>query len=127
MYYKEEYYAGFADYSILGSSYQEGGFAPFAVAIHIVYFDVNDSLRIKHFVSASNEDIQNPAGKFHEALKALKQWTNSQEGQDNMTDALRTFLDYYERGAYPGLGMAKKLSLMHHLELMGRFLDKSEL
>ena len=26
---------------------------------------------------------------------------------------------------YPGLGTVKKLSLMHHIELMGRFLDGS--
>ena len=34
------------------------------------------------------------------------------------------FEDLYHREAYPGLGTVKKLSIMHHLELIGRYLDK---
>lgn len=40
------------------------------------------------------------------------------------TVAMKEFEDLYRREAYPGLGTVKKLSIMHHLELIGRYLDK---
>ncbi|MCM1267974.1 MAG: sce7725 family protein [Bacteroidales bacterium] len=121
LYYQEDGYVGFADYSVVGEEYNETGFAPYAVAIHIVYFDKDNSLRIKHFVSDSNDDISDPAGKFQEALSKLVEW-NEEKQLD--TVAMGEFEDLYNREAYPGLGTVKKLSIMHHLELMGRYLDK---
>lgn len=121
LYYLEDGYVGFADYSIVGEEYNETGFAPYAVAIHIVYFDTDESLRVKHFVSDSNDDISDPAGKFQEALSKLIEW-NVEKQLD--TVAMQEFEDLYRREAYPGLGTVKKLSIMHHLELMGRYLDK---
>ena len=41
-------FVGFGDYSIIGKEYNESGFAPYAVAIHIVYFENDNSLRIRH-------------------------------------------------------------------------------
>lgn len=121
LYYSEDGYVGFADYSVVGEEYNETGFAPYAVAIHIVYFDTDKSLRVKHFVSDSNDDISDPAGKFQEALEKLVEW-NEEKQLD--TVAMREFGDLYRREAYPGLGTVKKLSIMHHLELIGRYLDK---
>ena len=121
LYYLEDGYVGFADYSVVGEVYNETGFAPYAVAIHIVYFDTDCSLRIKHFVSNSNDDISDPAGKFQEALSKLVAW-NEKKKLD--TVAMKEFEDLYYREAYPGLGTVKKLSIMHHLELIGRYLDK---
>lgn len=121
LYYQEDGYVGFADYSIVGDDYTETGFAPYAVAIHIVYFDKDDSLRIRHFVSDTNDDISNPAGKFQEALSKLVAWNKSMQLD---TVAMKEFEDLYYREAYPGLGTVKKLSIMHHLELIGRCLDK---
>ena len=40
------------------------------------------------------------------------------------TAGIVKFMDYYHSETYPGLGSVKKLSLMHHLELMGHFLDE---
>lgn len=37
--YQNENYVGFADYSVVGEEFNESGFAPVAVAIHVVYFD----------------------------------------------------------------------------------------
>lgn len=51
LYYLEDGYVGFSDYSVVGHEYSDTGFAPYAVAIHIVYFDTDNSLRVKHFVS----------------------------------------------------------------------------
>ena len=121
LYYSEDGYVGFADYSVVGEEYNETGFAPYAVAIHIVYFDTDESLRVKHFVSDSNDDISDPAGKFQEALSKLVEW-NAEKKLD--TVAMKEFEDLYRREAYPGLGTVKKLSIMHHLELIGRYLDK---
>lgn len=121
LYYLDDGYVGFADYSVVGEEYNETGFAPYAVAIHIVYFDMDDSLRVKHFVSDSNDDISDPAGKFQEALSKLVAW-NKEKKLD--TVAMKEFEDLYQREAYPGLGTVKKLSIMHHLELVGRYLDK---
>lgn len=121
LYYSEDGYVGFADYSVVGEEYNETGFAPYAVAIHIVYFDSDESLRVKHFVSDSNDDISDTAGKFQEALSKLVEW-NEEKRLD--TVAMKEFKDLYHREAYPGLGTVKKLSIMHHLELIGRYLDK---
>ncbi len=121
LYYSDDGYEGFADYSVVGAEYSETGFAPYAVAIHIVYFDTDNSLRIKHFVSDSNDDISDPAGKFKEALSKLVAW-NREKQLDTL--AMKEFEDLYRREAYPGLGPVKKLSIMHHLELMGKYLDE---
>ena len=43
-------YDGFSDYSIVGQSFDESGFAPLALAIHIVYFDDGKHLKVHHFV-----------------------------------------------------------------------------
>jgi len=40
-----------------------------------------------------------------------------------MTGAIKTFCKLYEDKSYPGLGTVKKLAIMHHLQLMSRFLD----
>ena len=71
LYYKEDDYKGFSDYSIIGKKFIDGGFAPYAVVIHMLYFDDKKNLRVHHFVSDSNSDIKNPANKFYEALKKL--------------------------------------------------------
>ena len=124
LFYNEDGFEGFSDFSVIGGDYLESGFAPYAVAIHIVYFDEDKSLRVAHFVSESNSDIQNPAGKFYEAVKKLNQWVT--ENNIQPTPSLQVFLDHYNNETYPGLGSVKKLSLMHHLELIGQFLDGVE-
>ena len=124
LYYKEEGFSGFADYSVIGKDYLESGFAPYAVAIHIVYFSEDKSLRVHHFVSDSNSDIQNPAQKFYQAVSKLAEWCA--EKQIETTVGLQAFLDHYTNQTYPGLGSVKKLSLMHHLELVGKYLDEVE-
>ncbi|WP_205136857.1 sce7725 family protein [Virgibacillus halotolerans] len=120
LYYEEDGYLGFSDYSIVGADFFESGFAPYAVAIHIVYLDSEQKLRIKHFVSDTNEDFNDPAGKFYEALKKLMAW-KSKTAID--TRGMREFTKHYERGTYPGLGTVKKLSIMHHVELVSKYLD----
>ncbi len=120
LYCYEEGYSGFSDYSIVGKEYSESGFAPYAVAIHIVYMDSNNELRIHHFVSDSNDDTSDPAHKFYEALSKLVEW-NSEKGLNTL--AMQTFEAMHKDETYPGLGVVKKLSIMHHIELLGDYLD----
>ncbi len=123
LYYKLDGYVGFSDYSIVGDDYIDTGFAPYAVAIHIVYFDDNSKLRVKHFVSNTNDDISDPARKFAEAVAKLVKWN---EVMQLNTYAIKQFIECYYNETYPGLGTVKKLSLMHHIELMSSFLDKEK-
>lgn len=121
LYYMDDGYRGFSDYSIVGKEYSETGFAPYAVAIHIVYFDEKNILRIAHFVSDSNDDISDPARKFAEAVKKMVEWNQTMK-LDTM--GIRELEAAYYNQAYPGLGVVKKYSIMHHLELMSKYLDE---
>lgn len=120
LYYADDGYKGFSDYSVVGEEYSETGFAPYAVAIHIVYFDEKNILRIAHFVSDSNDDISDPARKFAEAVEKLVEWNKTMKLD---TVGIREFEAAYHNETYPGLGVVKKYSIMHHLELMSRYLD----
>jgi hypothetical protein len=122
LFFSNEGYVGFGDYSIIGNEYIESGFAPYAVAIHIVYFADDNSLRIRHFISDSNDDISDVAGKFHEAVSKLSEWYYTGQTRQ-LTASLSTLLNHATNGYYPGLPTIKKLSIMHHLELMGKYLD----
>lgn len=120
LYYMEDGYIGFSDYSIIGDEYSESGFAPYAVAIHIVYFDKGNSLRIRHFVSDSNDDITDPANKFSQAVGKLVKWNETAKLD---TLGIKLFMEMFKNETYPGLGIVKKLSIMHHIELISRYLD----
>lgn len=120
LYYQEDGYKGFSDYSVVGEEYNETGFAPYAVAIHIVYLNTDNVLEIAHFVSDSNNDISDPARKFEEAVCKLCQWNKTMKLD---TIGIREFEQAFRDKTYPGLGMVKKYSIMHHLELMSRYLD----
>lgn len=121
LFFKDDEYLGFSDYSIVGNEYSESGFAPYAVAIHIVYFDSNSALRVKHFVSDSNDDITDIAGKFKEAMEKLVLWNNKMK---LTTYGIKKLEECYHNESYPGLGTVKKLTIMHHLELMNLYLQK---
>ncbi|UZJ78751.1 sce7725 family protein [Fictibacillus sp. KU28468] len=124
LFFSNEGYFGFSDYSVVGKEYNDGGFAPYAVAIHIIYPNDESALEIMHFVSDSNSDISDPAGKFSESLDKLVRWYQEYSSDKRMkTFAMECFLRHYKEGTYPGLATLKKLSIMHHLELMGSLLD----
>ena len=119
--YKKRGFVGFSDFSIVGNEYEESGFAPLAIAIHIMYFGNKEELRVHHFVSESNERISDPARKFEEAMNSLIEW----EGFDDLpqTIGLKSLVECYDVGKFPGLGVIKKYSLMHHIEMMGKYLE----
>ncbi len=126
-YFQEEGYAGFSDYTIVGNNYSTEGFMPYAVVIHIVYFNQKrNTLCIRHFVSDSNDTARDPAKKYYEALTKLYNWWESLDAEMqkiNSSNGLNEFLEHYHQKSFSGLGVVKKLSIMHHLEIMGRYLD----
>lgn len=116
LYYTDEGFSAFSDYLTIGSDYVEGGMLPYAVAIHLTYKDqASGEIWIKHFTSDSNEDYSDTPGKFGEALDKLITFIDLEQLS---TIACEQFRDYHSRGAFPGLGVVKKLSIMHHIELM---------
>jgi len=116
LYYKDEGFEGFSDYLAIGEEYSETGFLPYAVAIHLSYAEQNSKrIKIKHFVSDSNNDQSDIAGKFSEALEKLIRWCND-TGYDSI--AIPKFREYHANGHFPGLGTLKKLSLMNHVDLV---------
>lgn len=120
MVYGKRGYIGFSDFSIVGNEFDETGFAPLAIAIHVMYFGNKDELRVHHFVSESNESISDPARKFEEAMKNLLMW--EQFDIIPQTIGLNNLIECYNLGKFPGLGVIKKYSLMHHIEMMGVYL-----
>jgi hypothetical protein len=120
-YYKEEGFVGFSDYLTIGKEYSESGFLPYAVAIHLSYVDEKGRIKVKHFVSDSNDDTSDIAGKFSEALDKLINWCDK-EPYDSV--AIPFFREYHKEGHFPGLGMLKKLSLMNHIDLVLKLISK---
>ena len=115
VYAKQDMYDGFSDYTLMPAEYTEGGWLPYAVAIHLSYQNTDNQIFVRHFISDSNTDTSDIQGKFEEALnKAL----NFFEGRYPITDGIKLLKYYKEVGEYPGLGVLKKISIMHHLELM---------
>ncbi len=114
LFYAQDNFKGFSDYLTIGDKYSESGMLPFAVAIHLSYED-SKKIRIKHFVSNSNDDRADIAGKFAEALAKLISWCNN----NNQTSiGITEFRELNTTGHFPGLGSIKKLSIMHHIELV---------
>lgn len=119
LYYQDKGFVGFSDYLSIGKEYSESGFLPFAVAIHLSYKDTSDRIKIRHFVSDSNDDNSDIGGKFAEALEKLIKWCG--ETQYNSI-AIPIFREYYVKGHFPGLGTLKKLSLMNHIDLVSKLI-----
>jgi hypothetical protein len=121
LYYSDEGYTGFSDYITIGNIYKEGGFSPYAVAIHLTYLTSEDKIRVHHFVSDSNDDYEDVSGKFTEALAKLIPFIN----ENNMhTIACEQFRRIEDEGSYPGLGSLKKLSILNHIELVYNYFTR---
>lgn len=120
LYYNDEGYRGFSDYSIIGAEYSESGFMPQVVAIHLTYFDGRGAVRARHFTSGEGFGERDVAGKFSDALEKMVGWASDNDVEK--TEGLRDYIDICNGGRFPGLGYAKKLSLKHHMEMMNTYL-----
>jgi len=122
-YYAKDGFNGFSDYSIIGDEFNDSGFLPKAVVIHMTYYVKGKGIVILHFKSDSNFDNKDPAKKFGEALGKLIKWNEERGDKRLNTLAMRRFEELYNNKQYPGLGYIKKLCIMNHLEIVGRVLD----
>lgn len=114
-YYSSDNYNGFSDFAPLVSEFIEGGGAPFAVAIHLTYAKTEQEIWIRHFTSTSNTDRANIQGKFAQAAHKAVTFLDEKDIHTNASEELR---NYYRESKYPGLGMAKKITIKHHLEIV---------
>lgn len=116
-YFQQDGFAGFSDYTILPKNFVEGGSLPYAIAIHLTYQGNNDIIYIRHFVSDTNFDQTNIQGKFAEASTKVISFFKEHPLNFNCI-ALCELERYVTDAKYPGLGVIKKISIKHHLELM---------
>lgn len=114
-FWQDENYAGFSDYTAMSSDYTEGGYQPYAIAIHLTYRK-GDEIYIHHFVSDSNWSTSDIKGKFVEAGSKVEPFF-ADKAQSAAVKDLINRADKGESG-YPGLGYLKKLSVLNHLELI---------
>ena len=121
LYYSDEGYTGFSDYLTIGNIYKEGGFSPYAIAIHLTYLTPEDKIRVHHFVSDSNDDYEDVFGKFKEALTKLIPFIDT---KNMRTIACNQFRQIKSDGSYPGLGSLKKLSILNHIELVYNYFTR---
>jgi hypothetical protein len=113
-------YFGFGDYSIIGSDYIDGGWAAFAIVLHISYANPlnNNDLFVRHFVSDDNATQVNPGNKFAEALLKFIRYRNANRNLIQNTSGVRDLISYHRSGEYHGLGDIKRICILHHIELI---------
>lgn len=119
LYYFEDGFNGFSDYTVLPSEYTEGGSTPRAVVIHFTYLNETNQIWIKHFTSTTNDSISNVQGKFAEAAAKAVNYCRLQNINNS---AITELISYFDNQHYPGLGTIKKLSIKNHLLILSEFL-----
>ncbi|MCP4461114.1 MAG: sce7725 family protein [Cytophagales bacterium] len=119
LFYNDENFNGFSDYTILPSEYIEGGSTPRSVAIHLTYLNDQNQIWIRHFTSDSNDSIANVQGKFAEAASKAVNYCR----QNNLTNsALDELFVHFDEQHYPGLGTVKKISMKNHILVVAGYL-----
>jgi hypothetical protein len=122
--YPDEGMNGFGDYLIVGEKYSETGGPAYAVAIHLTYLRPDEDMYIFHFISDQTSSPTDPGGKFKQALKKLVTEAEKSNALIFKSEACKEFLELHRKGHYPGLGYVKKLSMQHHIELMGYYIQQ---
>lgn len=119
LYYQEENFNGFSDYTVLPSEFIEGGSTPRAVVIHLTYLHDQNQIWIRHFTSDTNDSIANVQGKFAEAASKAVNFCR-RNGLTN--SALEELFTHFDEQHYPGLGTVKKISMKNHILVVAGFL-----
>lgn len=117
--YESEGFDGFADYSIIGAEYTDGGFTPSTVVFHLVYEaqDLN-GIWIRHFLSETYKTNQDVGMMITEALQELESFIAMHPGILEYSSACVELMRILEEGKTTSLGNLKKLGIKHHLELI---------
>ncbi|AYW45060.1 sce7725 family protein [Tetragenococcus koreensis] len=119
--YKKRGFSGFSDFSIDSRIYYEKGYPSPFLSLHLVYF-MDDTLRIHHFISP--EELPSQKEKFLVLMEEVFVWQRRLCKEEN-TLGLAMLIDYANKEKFPGLGVMRKAAVMHHMELIGRYLEQS--
>lgn len=119
IYYSQENFSGFSDYTVLSSEYSDGGSTPRAVVIHLTYLNQQNQIMIRHFTSETNDSIANIQGKFAEAAQKAVSYCRLNHLSNS---AIVELENYYDDQHYPGLGTVKKISIKNHLLIVSSYL-----
>jgi len=119
LYFEDENFTGFSDYTVLPSEYIEGGSTPRAVVIHLTYLNGQNQIWIRHFTSTTNDSIANVQGKFAEAAEKAVNYCR-QNGLNN--SAIEELMNHFDEQHYPGLGTVKKISIKNHILIVADYL-----
>lgn len=113
--------SGFGDFGPLGDIYVTGGAAPSHVALHLTQPANGPTLTCRHFVSTSPiaTDVRT---KYLNALAQLCAFTGAPPAGAFTTTGVADFHTSHAAAHYPGLGLPKRWSLKHHIELVERHL-----
>lgn len=122
LYYKDEDFDGFSDYTVLPSEFSDGGSTPRAVVIHITYLFDRDNVWIRHFTSITNDSIANIQGKFAEAAGKAVRFCSDRELSNS---AIEELVKNFEEEHYPGLGTVKKIAMKNHLLVIQEYLKNN--
>lgn len=122
LYYLQDGYNAFADFTTLTSEFVEGGSTPRAVVIHLTYLntEIENQIWIRHFTSDEVDSIANVQGKFAQAARKAISFCDILPLDNSSINELRTYLN---EGRYPGLGTVKKISIKNHLLIISEFLN----
>lgn len=119
IYYNQENFNGFSDYTVLPSEFSDGGSTPRAVVIHLTYINQQNQIMIRHFTSLTNDSIANIQGKFAEAAQKAVEYCRL----NHLTNsAIMELENYFDEQHYPGLGTVKKISIKNHLLILSHYL-----
>lgn len=125
--YKDLRYAkGFGDYTIVGDSFSETGGPAYVVTIHLSYIDGDefDSMYIKHFSSEDDGTPTNPGGKFKQALNKIIHLVDKKPEMFYETIGINELKLLYTDDHFPGLGIIKKVSMIHHIQTICNYLEE---
>jgi hypothetical protein len=108
---------GYGDYSVIGSTYREGGGPAHAVAIHAVFRQPGtEQLWVEHFVSDDTDpDVGSVDEKFHQAAAKLVRAANRRRPEFGQNAALVDYAGDVRENHYPGLGQSKRRQIHHHI------------
>ena len=113
---------GFGDFGPLGDIFIKGGAQPSHVALHLTHPSSGPTIVCRHFVSTVSPGGTDTATKYFDALNQLCSFTGSPPPSPFDTAGVNDFLQNHAAGHYPNLGLPKRWSLKHHVEMMQRIL-----
>lgn len=113
--------AGFSDYTILPSTFKQGGGPVGAIALHITYEDGTDT-RVQHFVSVTNDQRLPQSVKFKEVLDDLGLQVAATPARFRMSPGLARYRSQHASGSYTNLSGSKRQQISHHIYTIAKLL-----